>query len=122
MTAPEVRPDDVARERPGPYAALAAKARATSDGTLVAAAAGGALYLALLLVVRPAWWTFVVAPLALGAFALWGIAERELGRPGGVPRRRILRLAQVVAVVLGTAAVLLSALRVLGALVGTVIS
>ena len=69
---------DTAEDRPGPYAALAAAARRSSDGALVAAAAAGCLLSAGLLVWRPGWWQFALAPLAVGAFGVWGIADREL--------------------------------------------
>ena len=122
MTSPVTSSNGAGAERSSPYAALAAKARATSDGVLAAEVGGAALYLALLLLFRPAWWAFVIAPLAVGAFGLWGIAEREAGASNSPARQRLLHATQLVAVVVGTLAVLLTAFRVLGALVGTVIS
>lgn len=122
MAPIETMPNGADAERAGPYAALAAKARTSSDGALVAAAAAGALWVALLLVVRPAWWQFVVAPAAVGAYGVWGVADRELADAPAPARRRLLRAACAAAAVLGTAAVALTAFRVLGALVGTVIS
>lgn len=108
-------------ERPGPYAALAARARRSSDGALALASGVGCAYLAALLALRPAWWSFVVAPIAIGAFGLWGIADRELA--GSVAtRRRLLLAARGLAAAIGTLAVLTSVFRILGALVGTVIS
>lgn len=107
---------------PGPYAALAAKARRSSDGALVAEGAVGALLLAALLAWRPSWWQYALAPLAIGAFGLWGIADRELAEATTAPRRRALLAARWIAAALGTLFVLASAFRILGALVGTVIS
>ena len=109
-------------ERPGPYAALAAKARATSDGALAAAVAAGALWLALVLVLRPGWWQFAIAPAAVAAFGTWGIADRELATaPAGSPSRA-LRATRFLAAAAGTIAVAITAFRIVGAVVGRVIS
>ena len=108
-------------DRPGPYAALAARARRTSDGALALASGVGCAYLAALLALRPSWWSFVIAPVAIGAFGLWGIADRELAGSDAT-RRRLLLLARALAAAIGTLAVLTSVFRILGALVGTVIS
>lgn len=114
--------DSTEAERPGPYAALAARARRASDGGLAISTAAGCLYLALLLVWRPAWWQFVVAPLAIGFFGVWGIADRERTAATDPSRRRLLGALRAIAAFGGTLAVALSAFRILGALVGTVIS
>lgn len=107
---------------PGPYAALAAKARRSSDGALVADGAIGVLLLVALVAWRPSWWQFVLAPLAIGAFGLWGIADRELADAATVSRRRVLLAARWIAAALGTLFVLVSAFRIVGAVVGRVIS
>ncbi|HEX8850559.1 MAG TPA: hypothetical protein VF761_13590 [Gemmatimonadaceae bacterium] len=115
------RADASLDERPGPYAALAARARRSSDGALALAAAIGCAYLAALVALHPSWWSFVVAPIAIGAYGLWGIADRELVA-GDATRRRLLLAARALAAAIGTLAVLTSVFRILGALIGTVIS
>ena len=110
------------RDQPGPYAALAARARGTSDGALAIDTAIGCAYLAALIAWHPSWWQFAVAPVSIAAFGLWGIADRELAATTPPSRRRMLLGARATAAALGTLAVLLSAFRILGALVGTVIS
>jgi len=75
---------------------------------------------------RPAWWVAVTPLVAVGAFGLWGTLEREraahsLAR-GTTAVGRAIVAAQWTAVVVGTGAILLAAFRVLGALIGTVIS
>jgi len=115
----------------GPYAVLAARARRASDGALAGAAAVGVLAAAAVAAWRPAWWALALPPVAVGAFGLWGILEREAaerraGRAGRAGRADALGLAlravQWLAVVVGTAAAGLAALAVLGALLGRVIS
>jgi hypothetical protein len=113
---------DTAADRPGPYAALAAAARRSSDGALVAAAAIGCLLSAGLLVWRPAWWQFALALLAVGAFGGWGIADRELAAARSDIKRRLLRATCALAAIAGTIAVAITAFRIVGAVVGTVIS
>lgn len=107
---------------PGPYAALAAKARQSSEGALVADGAIGMLLVVALVAWRPSWWQFVLAPLAVGAFGLWGIADRELADATTTTRRMALVAARWVAAALGTLFVLVSAFRIVGAVVGRVIS
>lgn len=108
-------------DRPGPYAALAARARRSSDGALALATGVGCAYLAALVAWHPSWWSFIVAPVAIGAFGLWGIADRELAGSDAT-RRRLLVAARALAAAIGTLAVLMSLFRILGALIGTVIS
>ena len=110
-----------------PYAALAARARRTSQGALTAAAAVGVLALLALTLWRPAWWTAALPLVSLGAFGWWGILERERAEryssaavTGIAPRA--LRAAQWLAVAAGTASALLAAFALLGLLFGTVIS
>jgi hypothetical protein len=122
MDAPSLPDDKLHRDQPGPYAALAARARRTADGALAIDAAIGCAWLAALIAWHPAWWQFVVAPVAIGAFGLWGIVDRELVTATMPSRRRVLLIGRAVAAAVGTLAVLLSAFRVLGALIGTVIS
>ncbi|MFL5574901.1 MAG: hypothetical protein ACJ79S_02885 [Gemmatimonadaceae bacterium] len=114
------------RERPGLYAALAARARRTSDGALAGAAAVGILTVLGLTIWQPAWWALAAPLVALGAFGVWGTLERERAarQPAAGPTfvSRAIAAGQWVAVVAGTGAVLLASFRVLGALIGTVIS
>ena len=111
-----------ADDRPGPYAALAERARRTSDGALTAAAAVGVLAVLGLVLGRPAWWTLVTPLVAVGAFGVWGTLERErVATEHDSPARAIVA-GQWAAVVVGTGALLVAAFRVLGALIGTVIS
>lgn len=115
----------VVGERPGPYAVLAARARRSSDGALAAAAAVGLVALVGLLAARPAWWVLALPLVAVGAYGVWGIAEREeaerRGRAAGGPGRA-LAVVRWLAVALGTGAALLTAFGVLAVLFGRVIS
>lgn len=115
-----------AGDRQGPYAALAARARRTSDAALTAAAAIGVLTVLGLALWRPAWWAAVAPLVALGPFGLWGTLERERAarwrETEASAALRALVVGQWAAIVVGTGAVLLAAFRVLGALIGTVIS
>ena len=131
MRAPsEPRPTagELAGRPAGPYAVLAARARRASDGALAGAAAVGVLAAAAVAAWRPAWWALALPPVAVGAFGLWGILEREAaerraGRAGRADALGLaLRAVQWLAVVVGTAAAGLAALAVLGALLGRVIS
>jgi hypothetical protein len=112
-----------ADDRPGPYAALAERARRTSDGALTAAAAVGVLAVLGLVLWRPTWWTLVAPLVAVGAFGVWGTLERErVATEHDSPPARAIVVGQWAAVVVGTGALLVAAFRVLGALIGTVIS
>jgi hypothetical protein len=122
--------------RPGPYAALAARARRASDGALVLAAAAGVVAVTVLVLWRPAWWAPLMPALAVGSFGAWGVAEREAAERRAAPPTtspaappatssavlRALVGAQWLAVAVGTGATLLGAYAALGALFGTVIS
>jgi hypothetical protein len=115
-----------ADDRPGPYAALATRARRTSDGALTIAAAVGVVAVLGLVLWRPVWWTLATPLVAVGAFGVWGTLERErAGRAPTVqhsPAARAVVVGQWVAVVVGTGALLVAAFRILGTLIGTVIS
>jgi len=114
--------------RPGPYAALAERARHSSDGALVLAAAAGVVAVTVLVLWQPAWWALLMPVLAVGAFGAWGVAEREAAeRRGGhagssVTVVRALVGAQWLAVAVGTGAALLTAFTALALLFGRVIS
>ena len=123
------RVDAGADDRPGLYAALAALARRTSYGALTGAAAIGILTVLGLTLWWPGWWAFTMPLVALGAFGLWGIVERErvehverAPATAGTFVPRALAAVQWLAIALGTGAVLVAAVRGLGALIGTVIS
>lgn len=123
----EVPQDRHVEDKPGPYAALASRARRTSDAALTGAAAVGVLAVLGLVLWRPTWWIAVTPLVALGAFGLWGTLERERAARLRAPAQdtgvmRAIVIAQGAAVVVGTCALLLGAFRLLGALVGTVIS
>jgi hypothetical protein len=106
------------------FHALAARARATSDGRLVLAVIGGLAAAIGAAVWRSSGWV-VIASIGTCAAAVggWGIADRELGeratRNGSVA---VLRAVRVICIVLGTCAALVVALTVLGTALGTWIS
>ena len=117
------RPTDA----PNVYAALAVLARRSSDGALATAATVGLLAVMGLVVARAGWSTFLLPLVAVGAFGLWGIVERDRGGPtpsDSAPRARtpVATAVQWLAVAVGTAAAVVAALALLGALFGTVIS
>jgi hypothetical protein len=107
------------------FHALAARARATSDGRLVLDVIVGLTAALVIAVWRPAAW---LVPACVGicaaAYGAWGIADRELGeravRSG--PRIVLLRGMRVGSIVVGVAAAVVAVLRVLGAALGTWIS
>jgi hypothetical protein len=107
------------------FHALAARARATSDGRLVIAVIGGSTAALSMAVLRPVGW-LVIASLGVcaAAFGAWGIADRELAERGATngPSVVVLRGARVFCVVLGTCGAIVAALDVLGAALGTWIS
>lgn len=113
-----------AREAPTLFEALATLARRAPDAALASAATGGLLGAVGMIFVSAGVRLFLLPLIALGAFGLWGILERaratsaaESTRP-----RSLVGAAQRLAVAIGTAAVVVGALALLGALLGTVIS
>jgi hypothetical protein len=117
------RPTDA----PNVYAALAELARSAPDGALATAATVGLLAVAGLLFAPWGGRALLLPLVAVGAFGLWGIVERDRGSPAptdsatriGTP---VATAVQWLAVALGTAAAVLAALVLLGELFGTVIS
>ena len=109
------------------YAALAELARRSSDGALATAATIG-LVAVMGLLFAPAGWRVPFLPLvAVGAFGVWGMVERERPAPSeqeaGARRDSLVStVVRWLAVAIGTAAAALAALALLGALFGTVIS
>ena len=107
------------------FHALAVRARTTSDGRLVIAVICGLAAALGLAVWRPAGW-LVVASLGVcaAAFGAWGIADRELAERGATNgfSSVVLRGVRVVCAVLGSSAVIVAALTMLGVMLGTWIS
>jgi hypothetical protein len=105
---------------------LAARARATPDGRLVADVAVGLLAGLAAAVWRPvAWVSLAGICVALAAFGLWGIFDREL-REGyaaeGAALARGLRAARAMATAIGVVAAVGALFAGLGVLLGTWIS
>jgi hypothetical protein len=119
-------PHSVTTEPPGLYATLAARARRASDAMLATLAGIGLIATLLLVVERPRWGVFALPLIAVGAFGLWGIAERELTDGDAAGRvakyRRAIVVAQRLVAALGTVAMLATAFAVLGLFLGTIIS
>jgi hypothetical protein len=119
-------PHPVSTEPPGLYAALAARARRSSDAMLASLAGVGVIATLLLVAVRPWWGVYALPLVALGAFGVWGIIDRELADRAAGGRatkyRRAFVAAQWLVVALGTIAVLVTAFAVLGLFLGTIIS
>lgn len=108
-------------------AALAARARAASDGRLALDVAGGVVAALGVAIWRPSAWQIVLsAAVGLAAFGAWGIAEREITERADVSSRRrivlLLRVLQGISVAAGILAVLLAGFFVLGVGLGTIIS
>lgn len=109
------------------YALLATRARAASDGRLVADASLGTIALAVAIFVHPHWWALLLPLVSIGALGFWGIADRELGAPVASPlpagrRRRALVIAQGVAVVVGTCAAVVAGAMFMVVALGRIIS
>jgi ferric-dicitrate binding protein FerR (iron transport regulator) len=107
------------------FHALAARARATSDGYLVLAVILGLAATLGIAVWRPPAW-LLLGSIAVGAaaFGAWGIADRELVEHSTMPRLsvRILRIGRVVSLMVGTCAAIVAAFAMLGVALGTWIS
>ena len=107
------------------FGALADRARATSDGRLVLSVIGGLAATLGMSVWRPFGW-LVIGSLSLCAasFGAWGITDRELAerRATSTASLVVLRFVRAGSVVVGSCAVLLAALVMLGGALGTWIS
>jgi len=110
---------------------LAARARAASDGSLVAAVAGGLFAAIGLALWHPVAWLIPFgASMSLAAFGAWGIADRELrerdaGQRNTPPQgraRRALRVVQIVAMIVGGLSAVAVCFSVLRVTLGTWIS
>lgn len=91
---------------------LADRARRATDTRLFLDGAGGLLLFGAAVALRPHWWVVLAAVgVCLFAFALWGIADRELAeRHAHIARvgSGLLRAARLAAVIAGTAAALIA--------------
>jgi hypothetical protein len=107
------------------FHALAARARATSDGRLALAVIGGLAATLCMAVWRPAGWLIVGGlTVCIGSFGAWGIADRELAERGSAKSIEVvvLRGVRVLGVALGACGAIAAALDVLAAALGTWIS
>ena len=107
------------------FGALAARARATSDGRLAVAVIGGLAATLGMSVWRPFGWLVVGSVgLCAAAFGAWGIADRELAerRTGKGRSVALLRVVRVASVIVGSCAAIAAVLVMLGGALGTWIS
>jgi hypothetical protein len=120
MMNPAVRPDASLVEF------LAARARAASDGRLVLDVLGGMVTALGLSVWRPVGWIGLAGlAIALAAFGLWGIIDRELRDRAASGRSVVVHLLAVtraVTVALGFCCVIGALFVGLGVVLGTWIS
>lgn len=121
MMNPALRPDASLSEF------LVARARAASDGRLVVDALVGSAVAVACAAWRPIGWLSVGgAALALAAFGLWGIADREARERAAAAAStnvtRTLRAVQVVTALLGFCGVVVAVFSALGLALGTWIS
>ena len=118
--------DTIPRPDAGLPEFLAARARHASDARLAADATGGvAVAVGAWLVRFPGWLLVFAAASCFLAFAMWGIADRELGERGesATPAQRfLLKAAQAVAALMGTAAVAVLLMSLMGIALGRIIS
>lgn len=89
--------------------AVARRARASSDGVLVACAAAGLVAAVTVAVAWPALWPLALPGLAVGGFGGWGVADRTASDLAGEPGASramlgLLRALRLVAGVIGVAA------------------
>lgn len=105
---------------------LAARARHASDTRLAADAIGGVVVAVGASLLRfPAWFLVLAAASCFFAFGMWGIADRELGERGesmSSVMRTLLKMAQAVAALVGTAAVAVLLLSAMAIALGRIIS
>lgn len=106
--------------------ALVARARGASDTRLALDVIGGAVAAVAFAGWQPKYWVApFCAALCFAAFGAWGIADRELGErstSGSTTILKALRLARVVAAVLGWVAAVALIFLVLGVALGRWIS
>ena len=120
MMNPALRPDVSLPEF------LAARARAASDGRLVADVIAGCCGAIAVAVWQPVGWiTLLGGAVSLAAFGAWGIIDRELRERVKAPHARAERVLSVLragAAAVGTLAAIVAMFAVLGVLLGTWIS
>jgi hypothetical protein len=105
---------------------LRARARAASDGRLILDVAAGSLASIAIAAWRPTGWMSVLGvSIALAAFGLWGILDRELRDRPRVPSSALVRtllIARIGAASVGVSAAILALFAALGLALGTWIS
>ena len=102
---------------------LANRARQSTDRRLAMNAVGGLIIAVAVVVLRPVLWIPVGAlALAIGAFGIWGILDRELQESKGSKAAATLTWARGIVGALGGLAAVLSGLTLFFALLGTIIS
>ena len=106
------------------FALVASLARRASDGLLVMTAAIGIIAAVIVGLVLPGWWAVSLPLLSVGAFGVWGIAERtsaeRLTRLGpSFGGRRALAGIRMTAAVVGTLAGTLTLLTIVARAIGT---
>lgn len=123
MSAPTPLPA-VSRPRGTVYDLIADWARRAPRRRLVTWAIGGAADAVGIVVVRPGWWLAATPLLCLASVGAWGLAsQRERALDAGAAasggQRRLLRVARLAAIVLGTAAAVAAFYGVLWLVFGT---
>jgi hypothetical protein len=120
MMNPALRPDASLTEF------LSARARAASDGRLVADVIAGCCAALGVTAWRPVGWLALLGvSVCLAAFGVWGIADRELRERARAPRGRavqVLGIVRVAAASVGALAAIITMVAVLGIMLGTWIS
>jgi hypothetical protein len=120
MMNPALRPDATLGEF------LAARARAASDGRLVADVIAGCCGALAVMAWRPVGWLALLGvAVCLAAFGVWGIADRELRERVNAPRAHVVRVLGIVRVAstfVGALAAIATMIAVLGIMLGTWIS
>jgi len=120
MMNPALRPDASLPEF------LAARARAASDGRLVADVIVGCCAALGVAVWQPLGWLVLLGvSVCLATFGAWGIVDRELRERGDAPRARLVRVLSIVRIalaVVGALAAVTALFSVLGVVLGTRIS
>ena len=107
------------------FHALAARARATSDGRLVLVVIVGlATTLGIAVWQPPAWLLLGSVAIGAAAFGAWGISDRELAEREAARRLSsgILRVVRIASLVVGVVAAIVAAFTMLGVVLGTWIS
>jgi len=107
------------------FHALATRARATSDGRLVLAVICGLAATIGIAIWRPFGWMVIgSAGVCAAAFGAWGIADREVAERESSHGSSVvvLRVVRACSVIVGTCAVILAVLVMLGGALGTWIS